>query len=512
MTRRLLMDAGRVLSALLVIGAIAACDDPADPEPQEDPSQDDPPPIQLVIESPPEGAALSVSADVVLRASAQAADLGMLPDDSVFWTVDGTPLPPGRTHTIRLEAGQHQLQVLARWGTRTAQASRTVSVAGPPIGSVLWRGSWDGEPVQGRGGLSAGVDGTLYAHDFFGLWAFDPDGSDRWSFTGTTTGFEHPPTVLEDGSVVIGTEYGIAAVGPSGTMLWEYRLPDRYGSEHVHGGVAVGPDGTIYFGSENENGVVVALWPNGQERWVTLVQPADTPAYRFFPAPVIVGDTLLVLVTTHRWFVAAVDARDGAVKWRLDMRLRPGTPAPLSAPAAPAVADNGDVVVALHGSLVRVDPAGQIVWRKDYYGPLGGVPAYSNALAISGGRIYVPMGDGGLEIYDGNGARVARYGPGSANSILGGVTLGRNDVAYVLHADTLRSYAPDGTLRYATHIGGNAGTGMYYVQVPVIGADGTVYVRSTDGGIVAVADTVGPAVNAEWPTMGGGNRRLGRRH
>src|SRR5690606_15112055 len=179
MTRRLLMDAGRVLSALLVIGAIAACDDPADPEPLEDPSQDDPPPIQLVIESPPEGAALSVSADVVLRASAQAADLGMLPDDSVFWTVDGTPLPPGRTHTIRLEAGQHQLQVLGRWGTRTAQASRTVSVAGPPIGSVLWRGNWDGEPVQGRGGLSAGVDGTLYAHDFFGLWAFDPDGSDR---------------------------------------------------------------------------------------------------------------------------------------------------------------------------------------------------------------------------------------------------------------------------------------------------------------------------------------------
>src|SRR5690606_5631145 len=80
------------------------------------------------------------------------------------------------------------------------------------IGSVLWRGNWDGEPVQGRGGLSAGVDGTLYAHDFFGLWAFDPDGSDRWSFTGTTTGFEHPPTVLEDGSVVIGTEYGVVAV------------------------------------------------------------------------------------------------------------------------------------------------------------------------------------------------------------------------------------------------------------------------------------------------------------
>lgn len=500
--------AGRTLLALLWLGAGIACEDPADAEPPAN----EPPPIELTIVSPPAGAALSVTSAVVLQATAQASDIGALPDDSVFWTVDGAPLPPGRTHTIRLDAGQHVLEVEARWGERTSQASRTVHVEGVPVGSVLWRGIWEDEgSFLGRGGISAGVDGTLYAHDRFGIFAFEPDGSERWLHTSPGTGFEHPPTVLEDGSVVIGTEFGVKAVGPDGTMRWEYQLEDRPGLEHVHGGVSVGADGTIYFGTENTNGVVIALWPDGRERWVSLVQPADTPAWRFFGAPVIVGDTLVVLVTTNRSMVAGVDARTGEVKWRVDMRLD-GVPIPVAAPVAPAVADNGDAVIALLTSLIRLDPAGQIVWQIDYYGPFGGAPASPNALAISGGRIYAPTGSGGIDIYEADGTYVARYGPAGSNWIEGGVTLGRGNVAYVLHRDTLRSYAPDGTLRYATHIGGQAGSGQFYIQVPVIGADGTVYVRSLEGGVVAVADTVGPSANAEWPTMGGGNRRLGWRH
>jgi hypothetical protein len=45
---------------------------------------------------------------------------------------------------------------------------------------------------------------------------------------------------------------------------------------------------------------------------------------------------------------------------------------------------------------------------------------------------------------------------------------------------------------------------------PVIGDDGTVYVRASGVGVMAFRDTVGPSTTAPWPTLQGNFQRTGR--
>lgn len=503
MSRRLPIPASPSLAPLAAAALLltaAACDD----EPLTE-ALPPPPPIELAIVSPEPGSTFLKDHDIVLLATATAADLGALSDDSVQWSVDGEPLSRGSSHTVRLAPGEHVLEVVARYGKRSAAETTTVAVDEVPVGTVLWRsnlGVWD------FAGLSAGSDGTLYVQESTSeLLALRPDGTllARRSDLPGPLG-EHPPMLLPDGSVFLGTFSGVLALGPDGLVRWEYQTAGMGTGPyaHVHGGVAVGEDGTVYFGTENYEGIAVALWPDGTERWVTTVldgEQASSDEWQFFGAPVLVGDSLVVLVEMDGRGVVGLDASSGAVKWRWES----GNSAN-GAQLLAAVAANGDVVVALRRQLVRIDPAGNLVWAVD------GLPhwfeAGPNAPAIAGGRIYVPAA-GGVHVYEADGS----YAPalGSPGAPGGAVTVGRGGVIYALDHDTLRSFAPDGTLRYELSISSERGS-FVAPSGPVLAADGTVFVHSGSDGVIAVTDTVGPSPDAEWPTTGGGFSRLGRRH
>jgi len=494
----------RAAAAAIVLLGAAACDDEP---PTEAPPP--PPPIELTIVSPEHGSVFPVHHDIELLATATAPDLGSLPNDSVRWSVDGDVLVPGPSHTIRLAPGQHTLEVTARYGERSATQAVAVTVNEVPVGTVLWRSSLG---VSSFGGLSAGDDGTLYAQEGTSeLLALRPDGTLHARFSDLPGPLgEHPPTILPDGSVLLGTWLGVLALASDGMARWEYRTTDIGAGpeDHVHGGVAVGQDGTIYFGTDNYDGVVVALWPDGTERWVTTVLDSvpTTPAgaWQFLGAPVLVGDSLVVLIERDSEGIVGLDARNGAVKWRWESGYSRS-----SAQLLPAVAANGDVVVALRRHLVRIDPAGNVVWVVDGLPDWFDIEAVANAPAIAGGRIYVPAGRG-LHVYEADGSYVGAVG--SAGYPRGAVTVGRGGIIYVVDDRALTSFAPDGSLRYEVEISGAQPINFWAPSGPVLAPDGTVFVHAGADGVIAVADTVGPSAGAEWPTTGGGFGRLGRRH
>jgi len=487
-------------AAAALLLAAAACDDSPPTEAQL-------PPIELSIVSPEPGSVFVQNEDVVLLATAAAADVGPLPGDSVWWSVDAEPLEPGPSHTLRLAPGEHLLEVTARYGKRSAVKTVTVAVGELPVGTVLWR---SGLGVWPWAGLSADGDGTLYVQESTSeLLALRPDGTllaRRSGLPGQLT--EHPPAVLPDGSVFLGSYAGALALTPNGGVRWEYRTAGMGTGpyEHVHGGVAVGQDGTVYFGTEQYEGIAVALWPDGTERWVTNVLdsvPMFSPdTWQFFGAPVLVGDSLVVFVEADGRGVIGLDARTGAERWRWESGDYTNSRQRLA-----AVAANGDVVVVLRQQLVRIDPAGNVVWAVD--GRPVWFEAGSTAPAIAGDRIFVPA-HGGVHVYEADGSYVTAFG--SAGWPAGAVTVGRGGVIYALDYDALRSFAPDGTLRYEVPVPNEERSEFYAPPAPVLALDGTVFVHAGADGVIAVADTVGPSPDAEWPTTGGGFGRLGRRH
>lgn len=494
--------ATRATAAAVLLLAAAACDG-------ETLTETPPPAIELAIVSPEPGSVFVENEDVVLLATATAADVGTLPDDSVHWKVDGEPLLPGPSHTIRLTAGEHLLEVTARYGERSAVKTMTVTVGEVPIGTVLWRSKLGVWPFAG---LSADGNGTLYVQESTSeLLVLRPDGTLLARHSGLPGQLgEHAPVVLTDGSVYLGSWAGAFAVAPDGVVRWEYQTAGMgtgpYG--HVHGGVAVGQDGTVYFGTEQFEGIVVALRPDGTERWVTTVlDSVPIPAsytWQFFSAPVLVGDSLVVLVEMDGRGVVGLDAGTGAVRWQWESGDYYHSRQRLA-----AVAANGDVVVAMRQQLVRIDPAGNVVWAVDWpldwyqYQPAATAPA------IAGGRIFVPA-HGGVHVYEADGSYVTAFG--SAGVPAGAVTVGRGGVIYALDYDALRSFAPDGTLRYEVPVPNEERSVFYAPPAPVLAPDGTVFVHAGADGVIAVADTVGPSPDAEWPTTGGGFSRLGRRH
>ena len=122
---------------------------------------------------------------------------------------------------------------------------------GPSTPIELWNFTW--QPEGGRQGYvdsspSIGSDGTVYvggscANAYTcGLYAINPDGTERWNFTGG--GVESSPAIGNDGTVYVGSDNGyLYAISPDGSEKWSF-----YAGPVVTSSPTIGPDGTVYIG------------------------------------------------------------------------------------------------------------------------------------------------------------------------------------------------------------------------------------------------------------------------
>ncbi len=245
------------------------------------------------------------------------------------------------------------------------------------------------------------------------------------------------------------------------TVMWRFQLANTSISS-----IAVGEDGTIYFG--DQGGIVYAVNPDGTEKW----RFETLATYIWSSGPTIDANGTIYVGTADTDgpdadYLYALNP-DGTEKWHLDVGWH--------VYGAPAIAEDGTIYVGSRdGNLYAVSPDGEVLWLfSTYY--IAASPAIGHD-----GRIYAPTYTGPPNVLfciDTNGQEVWRVPAGFS---YGGSSIGMDGVIYTQTEDDLIATNPDGIPKWNVRFGG------YGYGIPCIGADGTIYVATTPGGLYAVS-------------------------
>ena len=376
------------------------------------------------------------------------------------------------------------------------------------------------------GAAALAADGTtLYdtGHDPGGF-AWSSSAPEIASVSGDSGGSTRSVTGLSDGTAIItATSQGVTGrltvtVRERARVAWsvplEWSFPEAIGEILIGAGVAIGADGTIYVGW-NDNPAQTSHWyalsPQGGILWTV-----DVPGLTKWGMPAIGADGTLYFGSSigSGGGLVAVDP-GGSIRWILDGLDRISS--------SPAIGPDGTIHVAGGRHVHAVDPQGEIRWT--YETPVRNFFISSPAVASDGtiyvggnddalhaidrdgsprwtfktgdlirappsigadGTIYVPSYDGRLYAVDPDGSerwsvvvmRTPEGFEGSRASVDSPPSIGPDGAIYVLGRG-LFAINPDGSIRWHFH----TGTGGYRTT-PILGADGNVYLAS------------GPAVTA----------------
>jgi len=226
-----------------------------------------------------------------------------------------------------------------------------------PDGTKKW------ERTNGSAGGSNSVaaiadDGTVYLgtsesrendHPFeMKLFAFNPDGSTKWSFWPDNGVIEGSPAIGKDGTIYFGTKgkddprnANFYALNPDGTEQW--RVPLSQGESITP---AIANDGTIYFG--DWGGTFYAYDAQGKEKWRVQIPESESVYESLSSSPAISADGTLYFGSTMGLFFAY--SKDGEEKWR--SKIEGG-----GIVASPAIGADGTVyVTTVPGELLAFGP------------------------------------------------------------------------------------------------------------------------------------------------------------
>jgi len=314
-----------------------------------------------------------------------------------------------------------------------------------------------------------GADGTIYLGYNGGKFsALNPDGTAKWNGTSSLAGPTALNAVESNGTVYVATSLGTEAFSSTGTSIWT--------SSDVTGNVAIGPNGLIYSGSDafNANGTVAYSIPAGGAAVVSI--GTDGTEYRV-NGPILQS------------FSSA-----GVAGWQVN--------AAAAYFGEPGVAPDQTVYAAQVGSnFLAFDAVGAIRWISN---PTRGADA---PLITQDGTIYTSSAT-----LDSNGVKKSSLNlNGSAPS------LGADGSLYTTSEKQLIAQGLDGSLYWTFSVNpaglsavGSDGSiflsdthgNLHSVSMigtqnwsaaldvdrfgPVIGPDGTVYVTTRSGNLVAV--------------------------
>jgi outer membrane protein assembly factor BamB len=161
--------------------------------------------------------------------------VGGMPAPISYWT-DGrirAYVPEGTA------LGAQPVVVEPAGGVGTPPVPVTVAPRPGPQGRVKWRFQADDPYLFAQPAVAQ--DGTIYAVGVYGhLYALDPQGGLRWIYNGADGAA--PVSVGPDGTVYVGSD--VQAIDPAtGERRWRFVLPNSAGRRV---GPNVGPDGNIY--------------------------------------------------------------------------------------------------------------------------------------------------------------------------------------------------------------------------------------------------------------------------
>ena len=313
-------------------------------------------------------------------------------------------------------------------GTVYVVTDRLYAIA--PDGEVLWTAPAFESYVD------VGPDGTIYTAGYNTVYAYNPDGTERWQFTdpggwGITTG----PTVGPDGNVYavnIQGGLGVFSLTPAGTLRWN--VPGFLTSDGRElDRVAFGPDNLYYAddalfnvaGCTSPYEGLVSISLDGELEWCRSISgvydpPVGVQATRDGRAVIIQNALPNAHIRAYNpdgtldWFQTFIPSNIGVgpdnnlytfinqatlISLTADGEQRWAEPQPLNnfpwraavAPDASAVVSGSVYGFGDNGRIIAADPAdGRTLWSLPVTGPSAGVGAPAD-FSPDGAVVYVPV-------------------------------------------------------------------------------------------------------------------------
>jgi outer membrane protein assembly factor BamB len=308
-------------------------------------------------------------------------------------------------------------------------------------------------PILSNNGILYAVTtspGILYAMDA-------SSGVVRWQYSlGYTSITSSPALDLSSGNIYVGTQapfYSVYAISSAGALIWTFTT-----SGYIVSAIAVGGDGTVYFGSTDSN--VYAVNPTGTLKW-KLSLGANVMS------PVSIGPDGTIFVGTYGGNLVAINP-SGSLRWSTKIFVSGNGYIYNSSPVI-----NGTNYVTITGQNTTTNQGvitsvrystGVIFWSKLYSTRLG-----SLAFDSSQNIYYVPGTP--IRAIDQSGNLIRSYTDISNSAVLP-ITLDASSNMYLYYGGILSVFNSSTAVRTSSFTIANstaAGT-------PIIGVDGTVYI------------------------------------
>lgn len=195
--------------------------------------------------------------------------------------------------------------------------------------------------INPRSPPAIGADGTIYVGVRTNLYAFNRDGSTKWTFTSQTNDVDAQPVIGNDAVYVRGgpapTPFGsywiLYVLNTDGTKRWEFARPgERYSTP------VVSADGVIYLSSSTN---LYALNPDGSVRWSFATKPyfvlQPLPTALGFRSPSLGSEGRIYITTPTNLYAVNPDGSKAWVFNRADSLF-----------SAPIISDDGTIYVGGH--------------------------------------------------------------------------------------------------------------------------------------------------------------------
>lgn len=321
---------------------------------------------------------------------------------------------------------------------------------------------------------------TLTAHLLLAEHAYSQ--TNIWSFP-TGSDITSSPAIGDDGTVYFGSyDQNFYAVNPDSSLRWSLSVTaeGKNDTVNLYSSPAIGPDGTVYFGTEHlvNNGVKAqgelhAVDPlNGTNKWIRIFTN-DIWAALYSP-PAIAPDGT-IYVGCYNTNLYAINPADGTDNWvyTADEQIFAGI----------AIGAKGTIYFgADDGKLYALHPSGTNLWTFPGGQGFTGSPAVG-----SDGTIYfgATWGTSGRRLYAVNPDGTEKWNYPVGGFVESSPAIGKDGAIYFGSNDNkLHAVNPDGTAKWSVT------TGDDVKSSPAIAEDGTIYVGSSDGKLYAF-DTEG---------------------
>jgi outer membrane protein assembly factor BamB len=265
----------------------------------------------------------------------------------------------------------------------------------------------------------------------------------KWTFQ-TGDDIESSPAIGPDGTIYFGSrDKKVYALYQDGSVKWSFQTGDQ-----VESSPAIAADGTIYIGSRDKK--LYALNPDGSLKWSfqTVSMVNSSPA-------IGIDGTIYFGGGDGDNKIYALNS-DGSLKWTYETRGYISS--------SPAIGDDGTVYYGSYdGKLYALNPQdGSLKWSYQM-GHIWSSPAIGEDCTV-----YIGSGDNWLYVFNPDGSLKWRYE--TDHWIFSSPAISVDGTVYGNGSMYLYAISPEGRLRWKYNTENPA-----YYSSPALGADGTIY-------------------------------------